>query len=55
VVLGTGGPHVEIIGGGRAGGYVLSVYWGGEVAHRRSDAISRTGIYFRELVEESGE
>ena len=53
VVLGTGGPHVEIVGGGRNGAYTLWVYWGGERAARSGAAITRTGEYFRELVEES--
>lgn len=51
VVLGTGGPHVEITGGGRSP-YVLSVYWAGESATVHGDAIDRTGIYFRESFED---
>lgn len=53
VVLGTGGPHVEITGGGRSSGsgYQLDVYWAGERATVRSEAITRTGEYFREMVE----
>lgn len=54
VVLGTGGPHVEITGGGRSGGYVLTAYWGSTPETRRGDAIARTGEYFREYVEEAG-
>lgn len=57
VVLGTGGPHVEIRGGGRhdGTGYTLHVYWGGEHVTRygaEGGGIDRTGAYFRELVEE---
>lgn len=52
VVLGTGGPHVEITGGGRQGGYTLTVYWGSNPAHRSGEAITRTGEYFRELYEQ---
>ena len=48
VVLGVGGPHVEITGGGRQGGYELTVYWGGNPVVRRGEAITRTGEYFRE-------
>lgn len=53
VVLGTGGPHVEITGGGRSGGYDLNVYWAGDNARSRGEAITRTGEYFREYVEEA--
>jgi hypothetical protein len=55
VVLGVGGPHTEITGGGRASGsgYVLTCYWGGDTAHARGTGITRTGEYFRELVESS--
>jgi hypothetical protein len=52
VVLGTGGPHVEITGGGRSGSYKLTVYWAGEKATVSGAAITRTGEYFREMVEE---
>lgn len=52
VVLGTGGPHVEITGGGRQGGYELTVYWGSSPVARRGESISRTGEYFREMLEE---
>ena len=51
VVLGTGGPHVEITGGGRSGGYELTVYWGGAEATVYGDAIDRTGDYFRDMYE----
>jgi acetylornithine deacetylase/succinyl-diaminopimelate desuccinylase-like protein len=51
VVLGTGGPHIEITGGGRNGGYKLAVYWAGEQAFQSGEAITRTGEYFREMVE----
>lgn len=51
VVLGTGGPHTEITGGGREGGYVLRSYWGGDKGVARSEAITRTGEYFRDYVE----
>lgn len=50
VVLGTGGPHVEITGGGRQGGYVLHVYWS-EHIELRGESITRTGEYFREVVD----
>lgn len=53
VVLGTGGPHTEITGGGRSNSYDLRSYWGGDKGRRSSDAIRRTGDYFRELAEES--
>lgn len=49
VVLGTGGPHVEITGGGRNGAYNLHVYWAGDHAQESGSAITRTGEYFREL------
>lgn len=57
VVLGTGGPHIEIRGGTRhdGNGYALHGYWSGEhvVLHgSRAGGIARTGEYFRELVEE---
>lgn len=55
VVLGTGGPHYEITGGGREGGYTLWGYWGGEKTAVSGEAVTRTGEYFREYVEESGE
>lgn len=51
VVLGTGGPHVEITGGGRSGGYELTVYWGGAEATVYGYAIDRTGDYFRDMCE----
>src|SRR5690606_7204039 len=51
VVLGTGGPHVEITGGGRSSGYELTVYWGGAEATVYGDAIDRTGDYFRDMYE----
>lgn len=56
VVLGTGGPHTEITGGGRASGagYELWSYWGGDKGVRRGGPVARTGEYFRELVEETG-
>lgn len=53
VVLGTGGPHTEITGGGRSGNYDLWSYWGGDKGRRSSDAIRRTGEYFRDLVDQS--
>lgn len=54
VVLGTGGPHTEITGGGRwsGSGYTLECYWGGDRATLRGETINRTGDYFRELVSE---
>lgn len=52
VVLGTGGPHSEITGGGRSGGYVLTVYWGGDRSDLRGESITRTGEYFREMVDQ---
>lgn len=56
IVLGTGGPHVEIRGGTRHDGssYAVHVYWSGEhvVYGHSSDGVQRTGAYFRELVEE---
>jgi acetylornithine deacetylase/succinyl-diaminopimelate desuccinylase-like protein len=55
VVLGTGGPHVEITGGGRQGAYTLWVYWGGDKSAASGAAITRTGDYFRELYEELGD
>ena len=51
VILGTGGPHVEITGGGRSGEYALTVYWGGAEATVHGDAIDRTGAYFRDMYE----
>lgn len=53
VVIGAGGPHVEITGGGWRSGYELTVYWGSNSEVRRSDSISRTGEYFREMWEET--
>lgn len=55
VVLGTGGPHVEIRGGTRHDGssYSLHGYWGGEHVVISGESITRTGEYFRELVDES--
>jgi len=50
VLLTFGGPTAEITGGGRSGGYVLTVSWG-ETVELRGDAITRTGEHFRELVE----
>lgn len=52
VVLGTGGPHAEITGGGRSGGYELHVYWGGGHAVRRGRAITRTGEDYRDAFEQ---
>lgn len=54
VVLGTGGPHIEIRGGGRhdGSGYALHGYWSGEHEVIYGESITRTGGYFRELVEE---
>jgi hypothetical protein len=52
VVLGTGGPHVEITGGGRQGGYELHTYWGSEHVVLTGESITRTGEYFRELADE---
>lgn len=54
VVIGTGGPHIEIRGGGRHDGlgYTLHVYWAGDHVTLRGDSITRTGAYFREQVEE---
>src|SRR5690606_10434193 len=51
VGLGTGGPHVEITGGGRSGGYALTVYWGGAEATVYGDAIVGTGESFRDMYE----
>lgn len=51
VVLGTGGPHYEVTGGGRQGGYVLTGYWGGEEVTLSGQGVTRTGEYFREQVE----
>src|SRR5690606_16863071 len=51
VVLGTGGPHVEITGGGRSLRYTLTVDWGGEKETIHGDAIDRTGAYFRDMYE----
>lgn len=55
VVLGTGGPHVEIRGGTRhdGAGYTLHGYWGGEHVTLSGESVTRTGEYFRELVEET--
>lgn len=54
VVLGTGGPHTEIVGGSpRSGAYRLECYWGGHRATRSGEAVTRTGDYFRELLEET--
>lgn len=57
VVLGTGGPHVEVTGGGRASGsgYQVDVYWAGERATARGAGVTRTGDYFREYAAEAGE
>ena len=52
VVLGTGGPHVEITGGGWQGAYALHGYWGGEHVTLSGASITRTGEYFRNLYEE---
>lgn len=54
VVLGTGGPHVEVTQDTRGGGASLEVYWGSDRATLRGDAISRTADYFREYVDETG-
>jgi hypothetical protein len=54
VVLGTGGPHIEIRGGTRHDGaaYSLHGYWGGEHVTISGESITRTGEYFRELVQQ---
>lgn len=54
VVLGTGGPHVEIRGGGRHDGSVYSLhgYWSGEHLRVFGEGVERTGAHFREMVEE---
>lgn len=55
VVLGTGGPHVEVTGGGTGQPrYQVDVYWAGEASHVGGSAVTRTGQYFRELYEETG-
>ena len=55
VVLGVGGPHTEITGGGRAErDYSLTTYWGSDRFTTRSEAITRTGEFFRDCVEETG-
>ena len=52
VVLGTGGPHIEITGGGRQGSYTLHGYWGGEHVTLSGASITRMGGYFRSQCEE---
>ena len=52
VVLDTGGPHIEITGGGRQGAYTLHGYWGGEHASLSGASITRMGQYFRIRCEE---
>ena len=52
VVLGTGGPHIEITGGGRQGAYTLHGYWGGEHVALSGAPITRTGEYFRNFYDE---
>lgn len=58
IVLGTGGPHVEIRGGTRHDGstYAVHVYWSGEhvTYGHASEGVQRTGEYFRDLVEQTG-
>jgi RecJ-like exonuclease len=53
VVLGTGGPHIEIRGGTRhdGTGYQIHGYWAGEHSTWGSEGVSRTGEYFRELID----
>jgi RecJ-like exonuclease len=53
VVLGTGGPHIEIRGGTRhdGTGYQVHGYWAGEHSTWGGEGVSRTGKYFRELVD----
>jgi RecJ-like exonuclease len=55
VVLGTGGPHIEIRGGTRHDGmgYAIHGYWAGEHSTWSSEGVERTGEYFREQVEQS--
>lgn len=57
VVLGTGGPHIEIRGGTRhdGSGYQIHGYWAGEHSTWSSEGVTRTGEYFREMVEEQDE
>ena len=57
VVLGTGGPHIEIRGGTRhdGSGYAIHGYWTGEHVTWSGEGVSRTGEYFREMIEENDE
>lgn len=55
VLLGFGGPNVWIECDSRdvTPDYVLHVAWGGDRAELRGESVTRTGEYFRELVEET--
>jgi hypothetical protein len=57
VVLGIGGPHIEIRGGTRhdGSGYQIHGYWTGEHSTWSSEGVTKTGEYFRELMEEQNE
>jgi hypothetical protein len=54
IVLGTGGPHIEIRGGTNhdGSGYTIHGYWSGEHSTWGSEGVTRTGEYFREIAEE---
>jgi RecJ-like exonuclease len=54
VVLGTGGPHIEIRGGTRhdGSGYTIHGYWSGEHSTWSGEGVTRTGEYFRSMVDE---
>lgn len=46
VVIGTGGPHIEIVQELGAGGAKLAGYWGGEKVYRHGDEFQTVLDYF---------
>lgn len=55
VLLTFGGPNIWIECDARYDVYTLRGAWGGETDELHGDSITRTGEYFRELVDEGDE
>lgn len=49
VVFATGGPHIELTGGGRSGDYALTGHWAGTTTTLHGPEIDRCGDYFRDM------
>jgi hypothetical protein len=55
VLLTFGGPSAQIVKEARWDNYRLDVHWWGDSATLTSEAITRTGRYFYEFIEETDE